>query len=243
MKKLLIMLLTMLMMVSVVACSSKEDDKEKTDDTTKTTSDSKESEDKNSKDEDKDEETDDKEDEKDDVVAEDGEVIISELSSKTLQEVIDAGYDYAGYAAFGDDIELYLQTDKVDDSIEKAKESIEGKTIAQLREEYDISLGYMGFNDEYTFSFDIGSVSYSFDLENGVEAIKAHEDEDFFDLEEAEELQNDVVLNLEITYVNIYATLDAESIEKLNALDDFDKEIIEDMAEELVLEKVYYTVE
>jgi len=237
MKKLLIMLLTMLMMVSVVACSSKEDDKEKTEDTTKATSGNKETEDKD------DEKEDEKDDEKDDVVAEDGEVIISELSSKTLQEAIDAGYDYSGYAAFGDDIELYLQTDKVDDSIEKAKESIEGKTIAQLREEYDISLGYMGFNDEYTFSFEIGSVSYSFDLENGVEAIKAHEDEDFFDLEEAEELQNDVVLNLEVTYVNIYATLDAESIKKLNALDDFDREKIEDMAEELVLEKVYYTVE
>ena len=122
MKKLLIMLLTMLMMVSVVACSSKEDDKEKTEDTTKSTSDNKETEDKD------DEKEDEKDDEKDDVVAEDGEVIISELSSKTLQEAIDAGYDYSGYAAFGDDIELYLQTDKVDDSIEKAKEGTYNKS-------------------------------------------------------------------------------------------------------------------
>lgn len=174
---------------------------------------------------------------------EDGEVIINDLAGKTLAEAMDMGYDLVGYTGLGDYIELDLESEAIDSNVEKVKKSIEGMTVAEMVEKYDISIGYMGFNGEYTFLADVGSIEFSFDLENGVTAIEAHEDESFFDLETAEEIQNDKLENLKVECIYLVAELDDASCVKLNELDDYDSDIIEEMKDEIVLSKVYYTVE
>ena len=173
---------------------------------------------------------------------EDGEVIIKDLAGKTLADAMDSGYHYVGYTALGGDyVELDLDIEATDSNVEKIKKTIEGMTIAELVEKYDINLGYMEFNGEYTFLARIGSIEFGFDLENGATAAEAHDDEFFFDLETAEEIQNDKPENVEVERINLVAELDEATSAKLIQLDDYD--LIEEMADEIVFSKVYYTVE
>ena len=101
----------------------------------------------------------------------------------------------------------------------------------------------MGFNGQYTFTADIGSVSISFDLENGEKALQAHDGESFFDLEEADEVQNDKLQNVTVDYITLTGEMDDATTEKLSKLDDYDSETLEEMSDEIVLSMVYYTFE
>ena len=139
--------------------------------------------------------------------------------------------------------ELYFQSEETVDGVDELVESVEGKTVAELVEEYDISIGYMGFNGQYTFTADIGSVSISFDLENGEKALQAHDGESFFDLEEADEVQNDKLQNVTVDYITLTGEMDDATTEKLSKLDDYDSETLEEMSDEIVLSMVYYTFE
>lgn len=170
-------------------------------------------------------------------------IIIEELSGKTLAEVMEKGYDFNGYASMFGKTELYFQSEETVDGVDELVESVEGKTVAELVEEYDISIGYMGFNGQYTFTADIGSVSISFDLENGEKALQAHDDESFFDLEEADEVQNDKLQNVTVDYITLTGEMDDATTEKLSKLDDYDSETLEEMSDEIVLSMVYYTFE
>lgn len=170
-------------------------------------------------------------------------ILIEELSGKTLAEVMEKGYDFSGYASMFGKTELYFNCEETFDDVDAFAKSIEGKTVAELVDEYDISIGYMGFNGQYTFTADIGSVSISFDLENGEKALKAHDDESFFDLEEADEVQNDKFENVTVDYITLKGEMDDATMDMLLKLDDYDRDTLEEMADEIVLSKVYYTFE
>lgn len=230
MKKLLTIILTLGLLISMTACSSETKEVHKAENSNKKPNASDFTED-------------DTTNKNDEVTTEDGEIIIKELSDKTLDEAMDAGYDLSGYASVGDKTQIFLQSNEIDDTITELKESIEDMTVEDLVDKYDISIGYSGFNGKYIFTVDIGSVCLSFDLENGVKALEAHEDESFFDLEDAEEIQNDKLENLNVEYLNITAELDKESNKKLSELEDIDTDIIESMKDEIVISKAYYTVE
>ena len=173
----------------------------------------------------------------------DGEVVIEEYSGKTLAEIMEAGYEYTGYVSMNGAIQIYLDSDKADENIEELKNSITGLTVAELVDKYDISFGYDGFNGEYTFIAYIGSVAFTCDLENGKKALQAHEDESFFDLEEAEEIQNDKLENIALEIISFTADLDDASSKKLSELDDIDEDVLEEMGEDIVVSKLYYTVD
>lgn len=230
MKKLLTIILTLGLLISMTACSSETKEVHKAENSNKKPNASNFTED-------------DTTNKNDEVTTEDGEIIIKELSDKTLDEAIDAGYDLSGYASIGDTTQLFLQSSKIDDNVTELKKSIEGMTVSELVDKYDVSIGYSGFNGEYIFTIDIGSVCFSFDLENGVKALEAHEDESFFDLEEADEIQNDKLKNISVEYINITADLDDTSNKKVSELEDIDTDIIESMKDEIVISKAYYTVE
>ena len=175
--------------------------------------------------------------------AESEAIIIEELSGKTLAEVMEKGYDFNGYASMFGTTESYFSTDETYDDVDAFVASLEGKTVAELVEDYDISIGYMGFGDEYIFTANLGSVSISFDLENGAKALEAHDDESFFDLEEADEVQNDKLENVELEYMTLTGEMDDATLDMLSKLDDYDSDTLEEMADEIVLSKVYYSFE
>jgi hypothetical protein len=169
--------------------------------------------------------------------------VIEEMSGKTLAELVENGYDINGYFSFGDSITVNVSNkDFTDDAITSMIDSLNGKTVKELVEEYDVSIGYMGFNDDYLFTSYIGSVGIQFDIENGAKAIKAHEEETFFDLEEAEEIQSDILENIKITDLSFDVKLDDASNQMLSEAEDCDTDYIKENANVLVVDELSYTI-
>ncbi len=168
--------------------------------------------------------------------------VIEEMSGMTLSEVIDAGYDVNGYIRYSDVFLVYADSvTYTDDTITTLVDSLTGKTVREMVDEYDISIGYFGFGGEYTFFSSIGSVDVSYELAHGAEAIRNHEDESFYDLEDAEEIQSDVLENIEMSDVTFSIELDDASLQKILAADDIDVTYIRSIADELIISEMYYT--
>lgn len=169
--------------------------------------------------------------------------VIEEMSGKTLAELVENGYDINGYFSFGDSITVNVSNkDFTNDAITSMIDSLNGKTVKELVEEYDISIGYMGVNDDYLFTSYIGSVEIQFDIENGAKAIKAHEEETFFNLEEAEEIQSDILENIKITNLSFDVKLDDASNQMLSEAEDCDTDYIKENANVLVVDELSYTI-
>ncbi len=169
--------------------------------------------------------------------------VIEEMSGKTLAELVENGYDINGYFSFGDSITVNVSNkDFTDDAITSMIDSLNGKTVKELVEEYDVSIGYMGVNDDYLFTSYIGSVGIQFDVENGAKAIKAHEEETFFDLEEAEEIQSDILENIKITDLSFDVKLDDASNQMLSEAEDCDTDYIKENANVLVVNELSYKI-
>ncbi len=169
-------------------------------------------------------------------------VALESMAGKTLADAMDAGYDVNGYMRYSDVMIVYADsTDYTDDTITALVDSLTGKTVSEMVAEYDISIGYFGFNGEYEFFSSIGSIDVSYDLAHGAEAITNHKDETFFDLEEAEEIQSDVLENIKMSDVTFRIEFDDASREKLLAVDDIDTTYIRSIADELIIGEMYYT--
>lgn len=169
--------------------------------------------------------------------------VIEEMSGKTLAELVENGYDINGYFSFGDSITVNVSNkDFTNDAITSMIDSLNGKTVKELVEEYDVSIGYMGVNDDYLFTSYIGSVEIQFDIENGAKAIKAHEEETFFNLEEAEEIQSDILENIKITNLSFDVKLDDASNQMLSEAEDCDTDYIKENANVLVVDELSYTI-
>lgn len=173
----------------------------------------------------------------------DGKILIAKLSGKTLEEAIEAGYDFSGYFSSFGDTTLMLDSTTKDEAVDKVIKSLEGMTVAEFVEKYDEAIGFTGFDGQYTFITNVGDVRVSFNLKNGAAAIKAHEDDPFYDLENAEEIQEDAFENVELSSMSLTAELDGESKKKISDLEDVSRDIIEAMASEIVLDKVYYSID
>ena len=173
---------------------------------------------------------------------EEGIIVIEDLSGKTLDTVFESGYTYVGNSSSEKSVSIYFDSDDVNDNVEKFKNSIEDMTIGELVDKYNISIGYSGFDDEYIFYIYLGTITFSCNLENGAAAREAHKDDSFFDLEEAEEIQNDKLENLVVESIRFTAELDEASCKKLSEYEDVDKKLIKKMQDELVLSKFYYII-
>lgn len=172
-----------------------------------------------------------------------GQVCIDGMEGKKLSEVMDAGFDVNGYMRSGQTALVYaFNYDYMDDTISSLQASVEGKTVKEMVDAYDISIGYMGFNDQYTFYTTVGTVQFQFDLAHGAEAIRNHADESFYDLEEAEEIQSDVLENIAYATATFSIEFDDASRQKILAIEDISTEKVKAIADELVVNKVYYKI-
>ncbi len=169
-------------------------------------------------------------------------VVFEEMAGKTLAEVIDAGYDVNSYVSYSDVVTLYSESDTyTDDTITAFLDSLTGKTVKEMVAEYDISIDYFEVDGEYRCFSSIGSVDIFYDLAHGAEAVENHADEAFFDLEDAEEIQSDVLENIEFSDISFTIELNDASRAKLLTAEDFDVTYIRSIADELVVTEVYYT--
>lgn len=173
-----------------------------------------------------------------------GEVVIEDMNGKTLQDAINSGYNFYGYHCSDGQYQLNLYRTTGDEHTEKLISDIQGKTVAQMRKKYSgfsINLFKWGDNFEnHRFSSYLGTVEIQYDIDNGIRADKLHDNESFFDLEEAEEVQNDVLKNIKLLGIEFYADIDSESNKKLNEKDELSVDDVRNMAGEIVLTKVYY---
>ena len=175
--------------------------------------------------------------------ADDDVIVVEDFTGKTLATVYESGYTYVGNSSTGDSVTVYFENNVADENIEKLINNIKDMTVGELVDEYDISIGYSKEDGEYTFYIYLESISFSCNLENGAAAREAHKDDILFDLEDAEEVQNDKLENLALESIRYTAELDEASCKKLLENEDVDKELIKEMQAELVLSKFYYTVE
>ena len=173
-----------------------------------------------------------------------GRVYINDLKGKTIQAALDNGCICTGYVGTAMDSEdmkyqIGLTYKKETPETTKIIDSLKGTTVAQLKKKYfGISIDTYGDR----FGCTVGSVRISFDLDNGAKAIKGHEDDFFFDLEDASEVQNDVLKNIKFVEIDMYGNLDAASNEKLNKINDLGMEDVKKMYDELTFENVMYDI-
>ncbi len=159
--------------------------------------------------------------------------------AKTLGDLFAEGYDFRGYSKSQGNYTLHVEAPAVDEEMAKLAQNLEGKTVAELRDEYDMTISYSSFGDEYEFSTTIGTITYEFEIEHGVEALKENEDEVFYDLEEDDAVQDDKLKNVKVIKVAYNVTLDAESEALLNSDEDNDDmDYIEDNADKLVIKEL-----
>lgn len=166
---------------------------------------------------------------------------VRELSEVTLGEAVENGYEIIGHMSSMGDVTVLLDMNTDTPEFDAMADTFEGLTIAQLKDEYDARFGCLGFNDQYILSATIGDLKISFDIEHINEAMEQQDEDDlFFDWEDTDVVQNDRIYNVEVASLQIDASLDAESNAKLEAVEDLETDIIEAMADELVIESAGY---
>ena len=153
---------------------------------------------------------------------------------KTLGDLFAKGYFFRGYSNSTMGYTFYFEAPAVEADMAKLAENLEGKTVAQLRDEYDMTISHSRRDDVYTFTTTIGTITYQFEIEHGVEAMIANEEESFYDLEEDDAVQNDKFENVKVVKVSYTVTLDEAAEAFLNADEEsVDMGFIEDNADRL----------
>lgn len=167
-----------------------------------------------------------------------------DYKGKTLADVIGDGYYFRGCMS-SNNVTILSVTSKTNSAPEVTElmENIKGKTVAQMVDEYDISINHRGDSDENSFTASIGGVEIEFQLDNGVETTKKYEEDVFFDLEEADEVQEDVLNNIKVTEITYTIKLDEESNKLLNEHGDMDMDYIKDNADKMVISDMYIEIE
>lgn len=236
-KSLLTAIITCFILTSFVGCSDKSDGK-KNDKSSSKAETTTVAEEESAADESEEEEI------TEDEEISDKKIVIEGMTGKKLSEIENEGYKVNGYSQSPDEFIIYLSNKEYkDDKSTEFLESLKGKTVKELIDKYDISVSYFGFGDEYTFSSYFGSLSVQYDIEHGKEAIDNHKDDDFFDLEDAEEIQSDVLENIELSDISFNLTLDDASFKKLSEVEDVDTDYIKSITDELIVNEIYYTFE
>ena len=168
----------------------------------------------------------------------DDESIINDtsLEGKKISELYDLGFKYSGYGGNGDGYEVYLRKTEVEDAIKNTVQALEGMKVKDFVDSglYG-SISYMGMDDEYIFSSYIGSINFSFELDESSEIMKLYEDEVFVDVEDMEEFNEKTLNNVKFDYVEYIAILEKSANDILES-DDFEEEMIDDC----IVEKCYY---
>ncbi len=182
------------------------------------------------------------------VEAMQGYVYINDLKGKSVQNAKDKGYYRIGYvtASSGSSIQecrIHMKSTNITAEITDMITKLSAMTVAQLKDEYfGVSIDYKGSAGNYKYTCSIGSVEFEFDLDNGEKALKGHENDFFFDLEDAGEVQNDKLKNVKFVEMTVYGVLDADSSQKLVKMIDSDTTDDEKSMGELTFEKVYYDI-
>ncbi|MBE5964840.1 MAG: hypothetical protein E7252_07955 [Lachnospira sp.] len=167
-------------------------------------------------------------------------VSMTDMKNRTLQEAIDAGYDFNGYSRSGEELVLSFSKVYTDDKINAIKENLAKLTVSQFAEKYDEEIYYNIWGSTHDFSTTIGGIHVSFDLDNGTAAVDAHKDESFFDYADATEVKNDKLKNVTVDSVDFLAVLTEDSMKKLNEYEKLSIKLIEENASELKISKLYY---
>lgn len=153
---------------------------------------------------------------------------------KTLEDLFTRGYDFRGYSHTPQGYTLYFEAPTVEADMAKLADNLEGKTVAQLRDEYDMTISHSRRDDVYTFTTTIGTITYQFEIEHGVETMIANEEVSFYDLEEDDAVQNDKFENVKVVKVSYNVTLDEAAEAFLAADEEFvDMSFMEDHADRL----------
>ncbi|MBR6697532.1 MAG: hypothetical protein IKL73_04565 [Lachnospiraceae bacterium] len=174
------------------------------------------------------------------ATSDDDAVAMTDMKNKTLQEAIDAGYDFNGYSRSGEELVLSFSKVYTDDKINAIKEDLAKLTVSQFAEKYDEEINYNIWGSTHDFSATIGGIHVSFDLDNGTAAVDAHKDESFFDYADATEVKNDKLKNVTVDSVDFLAVLTEDSMKKLNEYEKLSIKLIEENASELKISKLYY---
>ncbi len=169
-------------------------------------------------------------------------VNVQDMTGKTFAELLDSGYDYMGYAGWGDEYTFLVTTENVDATAKDVVKKLEGKTVKELTDK-DLSIGYYSFGDsDYTYTTKIGDVEFSFDIEGASEIVDKYNDEDpFADVEDMEELYDKKISNVE--FVSITYTLkfdDSFDVDNFKNGDDFELDNPEEQLKDCVVAEIYY---
>lgn len=183
------------------------------------------------------------EEEKAEAVIDDGfscDHTIEGLSNITLQEVLDAGYEFAGHTKYNDEIILLVSPIDEVAEIKNLIDSLDGKTIAEFKEMYQPTFGYIDLEDHTSISAGFGYISIWFEIEHSDEAVALCKEDETLELGDVEVIQNDPMYNIGVGKLFLSASLTEDSHKKVASLDSININTISDMASELTIEFVGY---
>ena len=141
--------------------------------------------------------------------------------------------EYIGDASF-----LAKATKRTSSLMEKVQQ-LEGLTVKELIDK-DLSIGYVGFNEEYQLMTDIGSVNVSFEVDGAANIIKQYKEEDSFaDIADMEELYDKPISNVSFNYIQYNVTFD-ETFDAIASEEDFELDSPETQLSDCVIKTFSY---
>ena len=171
-----------------------------------------------------------------------GAIEIKELSGKTIADIVSMGYELRGVSSIMGDTAIMFTTKTFSDDVMTYQSVLEGKTVAELRSKYDISLSNNHlYNNRGTITMEMRDAYFSCEIDGAKEIYDAHSDDRFFDLEEAEEIQDKIVENVEIITLTVYVVLDDDSATKLEGADNVIN-MVKEISSELTVKSASYTL-
>ena len=161
-------------------------------------------------------------------------------SNMTLQDALTTKYEFSGYTKENGKIVLLLTPMEDIQEIAAFIDSLNGLTIAELKDLYEPSFGYLPLAEFCPMTAAVGDFSISFDIEHEKEVLELCKENEGLDWENLEIVQNDQISNVEIGKIFLNAPLTEESNEKLKEWETIMTGELLGMAEELVIEYVGY---
>ena len=179
-----------------------------------------------------------KNDDKEVVV--DCEYKIDSLSNKTIREITLSNYQFAGYEIVGERV-LVLLNPKVDiPGLAEFGESLNGKTIKQLKEEYNATFQFLPLAEDKKMAATLGDISIFFNIDSEDKIVNMCNGDPTFAWADIDFVQNDQISNVEIGDIVLRALLTEDAKDKFPDLNTMTTGELLVMDEELNVEYVGY---
>ena len=109
-----------------------------------------------------------------------GAIEIKELSGKTIADIVSMGYELRGVSSIMGDTAIMFTTKTFSDDVMTYQSVLEGKTVAELRSKYDISLSNNHlYNNRGTITMEMRDAYFSCEIDGAKEIYDAHSDDRF----------------------------------------------------------------